>query len=154
VRPSEIRGRADNNRLIFEQIWDHLWPTLSRARADQEVIDAFLEGARPYAQDYVPVLANLIFRTLHEPKFPKRREAQINFLADSIAGLGDIALRSSRDICQKERAREKRDQHILRWEVFIECSCGFKGRSHNLACRKCGTKIDFGFGNSFAGTLI
>jgi len=29
VRPSEIRGRADNYRFIFGQVWDRLWPRLS-----------------------------------------------------------------------------------------------------------------------------
>ncbi len=150
MRPSELRGRADNYRFIFNQVWDRLWPKLSRALTDQEVVDAFLEGANPYAQDFVPAHANLVFRVLHEPKFPKWREARIGFLADSLAGLGYVAPRSSRDICQKERMREKRAQHIIRYEVYVECSCGYKGRSHNLACRKCGAEIDFGLSGSKA----
>jgi hypothetical protein len=145
VRATEIRGRADNYRFIFGQVWDRLWPRLSLAMTDQEVIDAFLEGASPYAQEFVPALASLISRVLREPKFPKRPEAQINFLADSLAGLGYVAPRSSRDICQKERAREKRTHHIIRFEVYVECSCGFKGRSRNHTCPHCGAKIDFGF---------
>jgi hypothetical protein len=143
VRPTEIRGRADNYRFILGQVWDRLWPRLSQALTDQEVIDAFLEGASPYAQEFVPALANLIFRVLRERKFPKRPEAQINFLADALAGLGYVSPRSSRDICQKQRTREKRAHHILRYEFYVECSCGFKGRSHNHACRQCGAKIDF-----------
>jgi hypothetical protein len=143
VRPTEIRGRADRYRFIFGQVWDRLWPKLSQALTDRDVIDAFCAGASPYAQDFVPGLANVIYRVLREPKFPKRSEAQINFLADSLAGLGDVAPRSSRDICQKDRAREKRAHHIIRYEVYVECSCGFKGRSHDHACRKCGAKIDF-----------
>jgi hypothetical protein len=143
VRPTEIRGRADNYRFIFGKVWDRLWPKLSQALTDQEVIDAFCEGASPYAQDFVPGLANVISRVLREPKFPKRSEAQINFLADSLAGLGYVAPRSSRDTCQRERAREKYAYHIVRYEVYVECSCGFKGRSHDHACRKCGAKIDF-----------
>jgi hypothetical protein len=144
VRPSEIRGRADNYRSSLEQVWDRLWPTLSRAMTDQEVIESFLDGAVPYAQEFVPALANLILRVIRERKFPKRRDAQINFLADSIAGLGYVAPRSSRDICQKDRIKEKRTHHIMRYEVYVECSCGFKGRSCNLACQKCGAEIDFG----------
>jgi hypothetical protein len=145
VRPTEIQGRADNYRFIFGQVWDRLWPRLLRATTDQEVIDSFLEGATPYAQEFVPAMANLIFRVLREPKFPKRPEVQINFLADSLAGLGYVAPRSSRDICQKERIKEERTHRILRFEVYVECSCGFKGRSRNLACRQCGAEIDFGF---------
>ena len=149
MRPSELRGRADGYRFIFNQVWDRLWPRLSRALTDQEVIDSFLEGANPYAQQFVPGQANLILRVLGERKFPKRREAQVSFLADSLAALGDVAPRSSRDICQKERAREKRTHHIIRFEVYVECSCGFKGRSRNHACRKCGAQIDFGFDPMF-----
>ena len=144
VRPSDLRGRADNYRFIFEQVWDKLWPAVSTAGTDQEVVDAFLENACPYAQEFVPALGNLIFRVLHEPKFPKRREARVNFLADSLAGLGIVAPRSSRDICQKDRIREKRTHRIIRYEFYVECSCGFRGRSHDHACRKCGATIDFG----------
>lgn len=145
VRPSEIRGRADNNRFIFGQVWDRLWPKLSQAQSDQEVIDAFVEGAQPYAPNFMPGLANLVLRIIREPKFPKRREAQIHFLADSLAGLGSVTPRRSRDICQEERTKEKRTHHILCFEFYIECSCGFKGRSKNHACPKCGAEIDFGF---------
>jgi hypothetical protein len=145
VRPSEIRGRADNYRFIFGQVWDRLSPSLLRATTDQEVIDSFLEGASPYAQEFVPGMANLIFRVLRDPKFPKRREAQINFCADSLAALGYVAPRSSRDICKKERKKEQRAQRILRFEFYVECSCGFKGRSRDHACQKCGAEIDFGF---------
>jgi hypothetical protein len=144
VRPSELRGRADNYRFIFEQVWNRLWPKLSRARTDQEVIDAFVEEAQPYAPNFMPGLANLIFRVLREPKFPKRRQPQINFLADSLAGLGYVTPRSSRDICEKERIREKRRHHIIGFEVYVECSCGFRGQSRNRACSKCGAEIDFG----------
>jgi len=144
VRPTEIQGRADHYRFIFGQVWDRLWPRLSQALTDQEVIDSFLEGATPYAQEFVPAMANLISRVLRERKFPKGPGAQINFLADSLAGLGYVAPRSSRDICQKQRTREKRAHHIIRYEFHVECSCGFKGRSHNHACRDCGAEIDFG----------
>ena len=143
MRPTEIRGRADNYRSILGQVWDRLWPRISQALTDQEVIDAFLENASPYAQEFVPAMANLIFRVLRERKFPKRPEAKISFLADSLAGLGYVSPRSSRDICQKERIKEERAHRILKFEVYVECSCGFKGRSRNLACPQCGAKIDF-----------
>lgn len=145
VRPSEIRGRADNYRFIFNQVWGRLWPGLSRARTDQEVIDVFVAEAQPYAPNFMPSLATLVFQIVREPKFPKTEDARISFLADSLAGLGYVSPRSSRDICQKERTREKRAHHIIRYEVYVECSCGYKGRSCNLACRQCGTEIDFGF---------
>lgn len=72
MRPTEIRGRADNYRSILRQVWDRLWPRLSQALTDQEVIDAFLDSTSPYAQEFVPAQANLIFRVLGERRFPKR----------------------------------------------------------------------------------
>ncbi len=153
VRPSEIRGRADNYRWILNQGWDRLWPLLSKAQTLEEVIKAFQEGASPYAQEFMPALAGLVVKVLHEPKFPGRQEPQINFLADSLAGLGRITPRSSRDICERERAKQKRAHHIIRYEFYIECSCGYKGKSRNYACPKCGATIAFGYGSIFNNGL-
>jgi len=73
---------------------------------------------------------------------PKRkREAQINFLADSIAACDRVTPRSSRDICERERAQIKRVHRIIRYEFYIECSCGYKGRSRNHACPQCEAAI-------------
>jgi hypothetical protein len=142
----EVLGRADNYGEILAGLWDVLWPLLQKAQTDQDVIDAFEKNATLDTREFVPNLASLIFRVLRERKFPKRRrEAQIKFLADSIAGLGYLAPRSSRDICEKERAREKRAHHIIRYEVYVECSCGFAGRSRDHACQKCGAAVNFGF---------
>lgn len=90
MRFSEIRGRADNYQSILNQVWERLWPLLSKAQAEADVVKAFQEGANPYAQQFVPVWSSLILEILHDRKFPKRRQAQINFLADSLAGLGRI----------------------------------------------------------------
>jgi hypothetical protein len=149
VGPSESLGRADNYRFIFDQVWGRLWPRLSQALTDQEVIDAFLESANPYAQEFMPSLASLVLRVIREPKFPKGREAQINFLADSLAGRGAVAPRSSRDICDRERARVKRAHHIVRYEFYVECSCGYKGRSQDHGCPECGAGIFFPVGSIF-----
>jgi len=145
VDPSHLVGRAENYRRNFDRVWDRLWPRLSQATTEQEVTDAFSECAAPYAQDFVPGLASLIVQVLRGRKFPKRRQPQVNFMADSLAGLGQVSPRTSRDICQKHRAREKRAHRILRYEVYVECSCGYKGRSWNLACRKCGALLESRF---------
>ena len=60
-----------------------------------------------------------ILALIRDPKFPKRQEQRINFLADSVGGRPDLALRTSRDICEKERARQRRKSphKILRHEV-------------------------------------
>jgi hypothetical protein len=142
VRPSEIAGRAYGYRLIFNQVWDRLWPLLSKAQTQEEVFGAFQAGSSPYEREFVPVLA-LAHRVLRDPKFPKTRDAQVNFLADSLAALGMTSPRRSRDICAEVRAEEKRAHHILRFEFWIECSCGYKGKSRDHACPKCAAKIAF-----------
>ena len=98
----------------------------------------------------MPSLAGLVIKVLQERKFPKRREAQINFLEDSLAALGRVRPRRSRDICGEERAKQKRRHHIISYEFLVECCCGYKGRSRNHGCPKCGSKIIFGF-DSFLG---
>ena len=144
IKASWVRGRADNYRYIFDQIWDHIWSGLSKAKTQQEVIQAI---ARPevgsYALDLIRV-ADVILRTLQDRKFPKRkRESQIDFMADSIAAHGMLTPRSSRDVCERERARIKRVHRILRYEYYVECSCGYKGFSKSHACPKCEAEIQF-----------
>ncbi len=144
IQASWVRGRADNYRWIFHQIWDHIWPALSKAQTQQEAIQSF---ARPevgsYALDLIR-MADLILQVAQDPKFPKhKRKAQINFMADSIAAHGVVTPRSSRDICERERARIKRVHHILRYEYYVECSCGYQGPSRNHACPECEAEIQF-----------
>jgi hypothetical protein len=145
VRASEIRGRGDHYRLLFRQIWNDitdargetlkgLGDALLRAKTEEEVVRAFAPWPN-YQRDFEPI-APLILKVLCEPRFSKRREAQINFLADSLAGRGWISPRRSRDICQQER--KKKENHIIRREYYIECSCGYKGPALDNGCRKCG----------------
>jgi hypothetical protein len=140
VRTSEISGRAYNYRLIFSQIWDVVGGSLLAANTKEEVIKA-LEPT--HYKDEFAAIASLVLQVLHDPKFPKRREAQINFLGDSLAGRGLISPRRSRDICEQERAKErtKSPHTIIRKEFYIECSCGYKGPARDNACRKCGATI-------------
>lgn len=142
VVASWVRGRADNYRFIFNQIWQHIWPGLSKAEKYEDVIQCLRNaGIGAYALE-LELIANLILAVRRDPTFPKRkRDAQINYLADSIAGQGLVTPRSSRDICERERARIKRIHRILRYEYWIECSCGYKGRSRNHACPKCEAEI-------------
>src|SRR5438270_11716506 len=114
LRPSEIAGRAANNRWILNQVWDRLWPFLSKAQTEeevvkafQEVVKAFQEGASPYDRGFMPFLAGLIIKVMNEPKFATRREARINFLADSLAGVGCVTPSRSRDICDQQREKRK-----------------------------------------------
>lgn len=144
VRPSEIFGRADNYRFIFDQVWDRLWSLISRAQSETEVVAAFRQGASPYDGQFLPWVGELALRILREPKFPKRRSAQVAFFADSCAAVGEVTPRRSRDICAQERAKEKlvqRAHHIVSYEFYVECSCGYKGHSQEHACPDCGAKI-------------
>lgn len=145
MRHSEIWGRADNYRGIFEQIWDGLRVPLLAARTEEEVRQALEKHAQPYASEFVPHLVGLILKVIRDPKFPKRPEPQRNFLADSLAGLGRVTPRRSRDIAVQERTeyRAKTKYHILCHEFYVECSCGYKGPARDNACRKCGAEISF-----------
>jgi len=111
----------------------------------EEVTAAFQSSAQPYDREFVPRLSEDILRVIRERKFPKRAEARINFLADSLAGRPNVEPRTSRDICTKERAKEraKSPYKILRKEFYVECSCGYRGPASNDACRDCGAQISY-----------
>jgi hypothetical protein len=143
VLPSVVFGRAENYRRSLGYVWHRLSGALLAATTGEEVIAAFVSHAQPYANEFVPRLAEDILATIHDPKFPKRSGPASNFLADSLAGRPNVVPRTSRDICSNERAKQRvRSPHrILRKEFYIECSCGYKGPARNDACRKCGAQI-------------
>ena len=134
VIPSEIVGRADNYRGIWSNIWDTVGKQLLQAESEEDVIKAF-ELEAHYKSEFAPIAA-LILKVLREKKFPKTKEAQINFLADSLAGREWISPRRSRDICEVER--KKPIHHIIRQDFYIECTCGYEGPAYKNACPKCG----------------
>jgi hypothetical protein len=134
VRPSEIRGRADNYRIIFEQIWDSVGEKVVQAETVEDVIEAL--NAAPQHIEEFRAITGLILKVKREKKFPKTRLAQINFLADSLAGRGRVSARRSRDVCEKDRA--KPTHHIIRQDFYIECTCGYEGPARHGACAKCG----------------
>ena len=140
VRPEETYGRAQNYRGILEVVWDRLWPALSKAQTMEEVSEAIEQQGRPYDQTFKP-LAGLIFHVLREPTFPTRPNSQKRFLADSLGAFGVVSPRRSRDICAEERARDQRKHRIIRYEYYVECSCGYEGPSKDHACRNCGAGI-------------
>ena len=140
IRASEISGRAYNYHLIFSHIWDVVGVSLLAANTKEEVTKAL---ELTHYKDEFAAIASLLLQVLHDPKFPKRREAQINFLGDSLAARGSVSPRRSRDICEQERAKERaKSRHkIIRKEFYIECSCGYKGPARDNACRECGAEI-------------
>jgi hypothetical protein len=138
-----VYGRAENFRQTLGFVWNKLRGPLLAATTVEEVIDAFERKADAYSPYFVPRLAEDILKAIHEPKFPKRPDPQLRFLADSLAGRPEVEPRTSRDICVKEKAKQRaKSKHkILRKEFYVECSCGYKGPAMNDACRKCGAEI-------------
>jgi hypothetical protein len=140
LRYSEIYGRAQNLQFILNQVWNRLWPLLSQAVNEQEVVEAFENGSSPYQREFLPYAA-VALETKRERTFPRRARSQQRFLADSLAALGQASPRRSRDICMKERTKAKRAHRIIRYEYYVECSCGYEGPAKDRACRKCGATI-------------
>jgi hypothetical protein len=142
---SWVTGRAYNYGIQLRQVWPQLEGSLLAAKTAGEVQAAFENNAPAYARNFVPELAEDILALIRHRKFPKRAEGRIHFLADSLGGRPNLSLRTSRDICETERARERRKSkhHIIRHEFYVECTCGYKGPALDNACRKCGAEISF-----------
>ncbi len=142
---SEVIGRAKNFRMVLGNVWTSLRDPLLAASSEEEVTKAFESYAQPYAHYFVPRLALDALHVIREKKFPTRPKAQINFLADSLAGRPNVGFRTSRDVCSAERAKEraKSPHEVIRHEFYIECTCGYKGPAKDNACRKCKAPIMF-----------
>jgi hypothetical protein len=151
VPAGQVSRRAAYMQRCFDQVWNRLGPRLSTAQTEADVATAFDEEATPHVATagVSPALYPLVLKIVHGRNFPKARNAQVKFLAASLAGWGVISPRRSRDLCEQERAQHTRAHHILRYEFYVACSCGYEGPSRNHACPTCGAIIDFG-GN---GTL-
>lgn len=155
VSESEIVGRAENYRDLFwerrlnkkQKKWVKHKPfkwavALAKAKTAEDVSET-LDSASHFAQVEFKRQIPLILKVLKERTFLKKQKTQFGFLAESLAGLGVVSPRRSRDICAKERARErtKSPHRIIRKEFYVECSCGYKGPALNNSCRKCGAEI-------------
>ena len=136
---SAVRGRADNYRGMLDNVWDQLWPRLSQVQTVDDVITALREGY-PGEREFMPYRAPLVLEVLKERTFPKRRTPD-QLHGRFIGGLGLVSARRSRDICTEDRERAKRAHHILRAELYVECSCGYKGHSRDHACPECRAAI-------------
>ena len=158
---SEIIGRANNYRGMFwlyrlhenkkdptknEWVRDQPRPWVIQLLASKNAAEAedVLECSQNQA---LRPLAPLILKVLGERSFPKMTEKKVDFLADSLAGVGVVSPRRSRDICARARSEEraKSPYKIIRHEYYVECECGFKGPACDNACRKCGAEIPFLF---------
>jgi hypothetical protein len=143
ARPEEVSGRSYSLRLQFDQTWDAMGEALLAAQTAEDVLNALDLAGQYWRNQLGPgTIPSLILAILRDPKFPrKRRQQQINFLADSLAAWGSVSPRRSRDICEQERRKEKKANHIIRHEYYVECSCGYEGPAKNNACRECGAEI-------------
>jgi len=144
VPADRVARRANYIASNLKRVWSTLAPLLLPARTVADVGEALTRGAKPYVGDFIsPGWYELVLRVLQEPKFPKTEAAQIKFLATSIAGWGEISARRSRDIAQLERKKRRAQHRILRYEFYVECSCGYKGPSMNHACPECAAPIEW-----------
>ncbi len=143
VLASTVIGRADSYRYQLKQVWKQLEGPLLAAQTEDEVKAAIETHAPVYASSYVPGQVADILALIHDKQFPKDAEARVNFLADSLGGSPTLTFRSSRDVCGRERAKQraKSPYQILRHEYYVECSCGYKGPARDGACRRCGAEI-------------
>ncbi len=137
----QVLNRSDHYRYILQYSWPKLWPALSMSRSVAAAEKAFRLAGIGDLHEFVPDLLPLVLEVIREPKFPKRPEPQANFLADSLAARGRVSPRRSRDLC--EQARRPPRTRIVRYEYFVECTCGYKGHSLNHGCPKCQAPIAF-----------
>ena len=143
VAPNSVVGTANNYLTAFSLEWNRIGDQILTAKSPEEVLRALDTSS---GQIQIPFdksrFAALIFEIKNEPTFPKvRMKSQIRFLSDSLGANGVLTPRRSRDVCAEERAKAKVTHHILRYEYFVECSCGYKGNSQNHACAECGAPI-------------
>jgi hypothetical protein len=139
-----MQARSQHLRRCLDQVWSDLAPRLFSARSAADVRAAFeSDPIRLAPIGAMPSWYPVIPRILRERTFPKTRDAQIKFFADSLAGWGEISPRRSRDLCAEARSSAARATRILRYELYVVCSCGYEGPSLNHACQKCGAQVEF-----------
>jgi hypothetical protein len=123
--------------MTLSLLWEKVSEPLLRASTPEAVIAAFQGVSESHRSHFVPSLAELILKVVHEPTFPKTHDAQIGFLADSLGARGERSARRSRDICAAQR--KKIVHFIVRRDFYIQCSCGYEGPAFRGACPKCKT---------------
>ena len=149
VSATEVFNKSEHLKAILQGrgVWEAMYPRLRRAKTKKDVLRVFvrLRQIGVYVDDVhelFPARAALIAAVIHDPAFPTtRKDRQITFLADSLAGGTRVSPRRSRDICAAERLRRAQAHCIIRREFYVECSCGYKGPALNDACRKCQAPI-------------
>ena len=159
IQASEIYNRAENYRTYFwefrydkrkkAQVRDHPqeWAVRMLSASNEDELRKALTTV-PEAPFYILAqfgnIFSLILSILREKKFPKTVPAQLDYLADSLGGYGQVSTRRSRDVCGAARAKARHAPQfkIIRQEFYVECTCGYEGPALNSRCRKCGTEIN------------
>jgi len=136
VNRGEISNRAYYWGQTFEREWEELQRALLSSKTEIEIKNALKESHSNLADDLAH-LTPLILEVRKETTFPKTRKAQIKYFAESLAALGAVSLRRSRDICAD--VRKHPIHQIIRRDYFIECSCKYQGPAYRGSCPKCGT---------------
>lgn len=128
-----VEGESRKRKRLHQGCWDWIdWRALRRAGTEEEAHAAFAIVPEFWQRKLLPYWG-LMIEVLNDPKFPKLiRKSQIRFIADSLAGAGQVSPRRSRDICAK--TRNIPPHRILREEFYIECSCGYRGPALNGVC--------------------
>lgn len=112
ANPEETLGRAEHLRQILGGgLWKQVGDALSHAKTEADVLSAFTQVPEWQARRFtIGTMPGLVLATLQDRDFPKARsEAQIRFLADSLAACGDVSPRRSRQICLAERRKRGAD---------------------------------------------
>ncbi len=138
VRKSEVQERADDYGRSLDQHWDALAEPFLEAQSEEE-FKRLLEKAPEHVRSKLgPNLFPTVRKIRKDPKFPVKAKTQIAFFAESLAGLGRISPRRSRDICAE--GRKKKHYTIIRQDYYIECTCGYEGPAKHGACPGCGAR--------------
>jgi len=83
-----------------------------------------------------PGFLDAFLEAITDSAFPERPKARARFLAESLAGYGEVGARRCRDICSDMRKDEKR-RKISHPELWIKC-CGRSRWTVNSLCPECG----------------
>ena len=143
MRPETVVGTAGTYNVQFSNVWERVGRQLLEAPSPEEVLNVLAQLGGLMSGTIDLKFATRVYTIVRDPKFPKARgKSQVRFLADSLGG-ELLTPRRSRDICAEYRAEMNRAHHILRYEFYIECSCGRKGHSIDHACPRCGAEIQF-----------
>jgi hypothetical protein len=136
----DLLSRATAYTDVFRAALPCLWSDLAGASNNSEVLAALERADVRNVHEFVP-LATLVRKVVCSRRFPASHDSRARFLADSLAARRRVGARTSRDLVGKLRQQVGRTGRILSVEMYVECSCGYKGQSRSWACPKCTAKI-------------